>query len=65
MVVGDTASDMASGVAAGAGHVIGVLTGVHGMAELQAAGAHQVIASVADLPAALQAGWPLTQPLRA
>lgn len=65
LVVGDTASDMASGVAAGAGHVIGVLTGVHGMAELLAAGAHQVIASVADLPAALQAGWPPPQPSRA
>ncbi len=49
-VVGDTASDVASGLAAGAGLVVGVLTGMLAREEFEAAGAHQVLASVADLP---------------
>ncbi|MRG58888.1 phosphonatase-like hydrolase [Agromyces sp. CFH 90414] len=53
VVVGDTQSDIGSGLAAGAGLVVGVLTGTHDRAELEAAGAHAVIDSVADLPALL------------
>ena len=54
VVVGDTESDAASGRSAGAGLVIGVLTGSRDEASLRAAGAHLVLASVADLPTALQ-----------
>lgn len=53
VVVGDTESDAASGVAAAAGLVVGVLTGSRDEATLRAAGAELVLASVADLPAAL------------
>jgi len=53
VVVGDTESDAASGVAAGAGLVVGVLTGSRDEATLRAGGAELVLASVADLPAAL------------
>ncbi|MBG6214412.1 MAG: phosphonatase-like hydrolase [Cryobacterium sp.] len=49
VVVGDTASDMLSGVNAGAGLVVGVLTGTHDSETLDDAGADVVIASVADL----------------
>jgi phosphoglycolate phosphatase len=53
VVVGDTESDAACGRAAGAGLVVGVLTGARDEAVLTAAGADLVLASVADLPAAL------------
>ncbi|MEU9732023.1 HAD family hydrolase [Streptomyces sp. NPDC048002] len=49
-VVGDTSYDMLSGVRAGAGLVAGVLTGAHDRAALRAAGAGQVLDSVAQLP---------------
>ncbi|MFE4467954.1 phosphonatase-like hydrolase [Leifsonia sp. NPDC056824] len=49
VVVGDTASDIVSGLSAGAGLVVGVLTGAHDEETLTAAGADAVIASVADL----------------
>lgn len=49
-VVGDTVSDMQAGVRAGAGRVVGVLTGAHDEAALREAGATDVIASVAGLP---------------
>lgn len=49
VVVGDTASDMLSGRSAGAGLVVGVLTGTHDSETLEEAGADVVIASVADL----------------
>ncbi|MFE6283224.1 phosphonatase-like hydrolase [Streptomyces sp. NPDC057877] len=52
-VVGDTSSDMRSGVRAGAGVVAGVLTGAHDADALRAAGATRVLDSVADLPGAL------------
>ena len=52
-VAGDTTSDVQSGLRAGAGLVAGVLTGAHDRTTLEAAGAHHVIASVADLPALL------------
>lgn len=48
-VVGDTTSDMRSGRAAGAGLVIGVTSGAHDRAALEAAGADLVVDSVADL----------------
>ncbi len=53
VVVGDTTSDIASGIAAGAGLVVGVLTGAHDEAALSDAGADAVIGSIADLPALL------------
>ena len=53
IVVGDTESDAASGRAAGAGLVVGVLTGSRDEAALRAAGADEVIASIVDLPALL------------
>ena len=49
IVLGDTASDMKSGVAFGAGQVIGVLTGAHDEVTLYDAGATTVVNSVADL----------------
>ncbi|MFI5909561.1 HAD-IA family hydrolase [Dactylosporangium sp. NPDC051541] len=55
VVVGDTEADAASGVAAGAGLVVGVLTGGRAEADLRAAGAHEVLAGVADLPALIAA----------
>lgn len=53
VVVGDTESDAASGRAAGAGLVVGVLTGTRDEDALRAAGADLVLPSIADLPAAL------------
>lgn len=50
VVVGDTASDMLSGVNSGAGLVVGVLSGAHDEDALEQAGADAVITSVADLP---------------
>ncbi|MER7281140.1 HAD-IA family hydrolase [Dactylosporangium sp. NPDC000244] len=55
VVVGDTESDAASGVAAGAGLVVGVRTGGREERALLAAGAHAVIGSVAELPALIDA----------
>jgi phosphonatase-like hydrolase len=49
-VVGDTAADMRSGVNAGAGYVIGVLSGAHDEATLRDAGATHVLPSISDLP---------------
>lgn len=51
--VGDTESDAAAGRAAGAGLTVGVLTGSRPEQALLAAGADLVLASIADLPAAL------------
>ncbi|QAY74556.1 phosphonatase-like hydrolase [Agromyces protaetiae] len=53
IVVGDTATDMETGLNAGAGLVVGVLTGAHGEAQLDEAGADAVIDSIADLPGLL------------
>lgn len=53
VTVGDTAFDALSGRAAGAGLVVGVLTGASEAESLLEAGADIVIASVADLPAVL------------
>lgn len=53
-VVGDTESDVRSGVAAGAGLTVGVLTGTRSHDDFIAAGADRVLASVADLPELLE-----------
>ena len=53
VTVGDTESDSASGRAAGAGLVVGVLTGGRTENGLLEAGADVVLASTADLPAIL------------
>ncbi|WP_278263889.1 phosphonatase-like hydrolase [Nocardia sp. AG03] len=50
-VLGDTTSDIATGLAAGAGIVAGTLTGAHTEQRLRAAGATHVIDSVAEFPA--------------
>ncbi|RDV45099.1 haloacid dehalogenase [Leifsonia sp. ku-ls] len=50
VVVGDSPADIASGIAAGAGLVVGVLTGAHDEHALLDAGADAVLPSVADLP---------------
>lgn len=50
-VLGDTTSDIATGLAAGAGIVAGTLTGAHSADQLRAAGATHVVASVAEFPA--------------
>ncbi|MFD4457469.1 phosphonatase-like hydrolase [Nocardia sp. NPDC058480] len=50
-VLGDTTSDIATGLAAGAGIVAGALTGAHSADQLRAAGATHVVASVAEFPA--------------
>jgi len=49
MVVGDTASDMAAGLRAGAGYCVGVLSGNDDQVRLIAHGADDVIDSVVDL----------------
>ena len=50
-VLGDTTSDILSGLRAGASIVAGTLTGAHDADTLTAAGATHVVASVADFPA--------------
>ncbi|MEI8050987.1 MAG: HAD-IA family hydrolase [Actinomycetes bacterium] len=53
VVAGDTASDMEAGVAAGAGMVVGVLSGTDGAARLEAAGATHILDSLTALPGLL------------
>ncbi|MEV7607263.1 HAD family hydrolase [Paenarthrobacter sp. NPDC089322] len=53
-VVGDTSSDMLSGVRAGASLVAGVLTGSHSEATLRAAGANVVVDSIKQLSLLLE-----------
>ncbi|WP_033291537.1 phosphonatase-like hydrolase [Amycolatopsis jejuensis] len=53
-VVGDTPSDVRTGLAAGAGFVAGVLTGAGSRADLEGAGATHVLDSVRDLEGAIQ-----------
>ncbi|OBG80893.1 haloacid dehalogenase [Mycobacterium sp. E802] len=50
IVVGDTSSDVISGLRAGALAAVGVLTGAHDTAALSGAGATHIIDSVAALP---------------
>ncbi|WP_082177777.1 HAD-IA family hydrolase [Arthrobacter sp. RIT-PI-e] len=49
LVVGDTVSDILAGQRAGAGAVVGVLTGAHSGAELRRAGADAVLPSMCEL----------------
>jgi phosphoglycolate phosphatase len=49
-VVGDTASDVESGLRAGAGLVAGVLSGADSRADLERAGAPLILDTIADLP---------------
>ena len=49
-VVGDTASDVESGLRSGAGIVAGVLTGASSRAELEQAGAPLILDTIAGLP---------------
>ncbi|HKU35049.1 HAD family hydrolase [Paenarthrobacter sp. NPDC058040] len=53
-VVGDTSSDMLSGVRSGASLMAGVLTGSHSEATLRAAGATVVVDSIKELPLLLE-----------
>lgn len=55
VVVGDATSDIQSGRRAGASLVLGVLTGTHREAALRAAGAHDVLPSVAEVPGVCRA----------
>ena len=48
-MAGDTASDVESGLRAGAGLVAGVLTGSASRAELEAAGAPVILDSIAGI----------------
>lgn len=50
LVVGDTTSDIVSGLRSGARAVVGVLTGAHDADQLRAAGATHILGSVAELP---------------
>jgi phosphoglycolate phosphatase len=52
-VVGDTTADVVSGLRSGASLVVGVLSGFDSEDQLRAAGATDVVGSVADLPALL------------
>ncbi|MEI6120629.1 MAG: HAD hydrolase-like protein [Actinomycetes bacterium] len=49
IVVGDTQSDMQSGVAAGARYIVGVTSGAHDQVQLQAAGATHIFDGAAQL----------------
>lgn len=50
VVVGDTSSDVITGLRAGARASVGVLTGAHNAEQLSAAGATHILDSVAQLP---------------
>ncbi|MEU8884774.1 phosphonatase-like hydrolase [Streptomyces hydrogenans] len=54
VVAGDTSYDMLTGARSGAGIVAGVLTGAHDRPALTRHGATHVLASVAELPAAIR-----------
>lgn len=56
LVAGDTTSDILAGRRAGAGAVVGVLTGAHSEAELRLAGADAVLPSMYELPEWLDSG---------
>lgn len=53
LVVGDTESDMKSGVAFGSKNIIGVLSGAHTQEQLISAGATSIVNSVADISSLL------------
>ncbi|MEI6038402.1 MAG: HAD hydrolase-like protein [Actinomycetes bacterium] len=49
IVVGDTASDMQSGVLAGARYIVGVTSGAHDIDQLKSAGATHILSSATEL----------------
>ncbi|AMY54923.1 phosphonatase-like hydrolase [Rhodococcus fascians] len=53
VVIGDTTSDITSGLRSGARAVVGVLTGAHDGNQLRSAGATHILDSVAQLPSVL------------
>jgi phosphoglycolate phosphatase len=57
-VVHGTAAGMEGGRNSGARAVVGVLTGAHSAARLRAAGATDLVRSIADLPALLESHYP-------
>lgn len=59
MAVGDTVLDLRAGRQAGVGWVVGVLSGAHRRAQLEAEAPDHIIASVAELPALLKLSAPL------
>jgi len=65
LVVGDTASDVESGLRAGAGIVAGVLTGAGSRQELADAGAPYMLDAITGLPALLGLGPDLSRPAEA
>ncbi|MBG6226405.1 phosphonatase-like hydrolase [Arthrobacter sp. CAN_A2] len=65
LVAGDTTSDVIAGRRAGAGGVVGVLTGAHPEAELRLAGADVVLPSMCHLPRWLGSGAVDAQPRHA
>ena len=58
LVAGDTVNDLLAGTSAGAGFVVGVLTGAHGVAELGRVRHTHLLDSVADIPDALEHEFP-------
>lgn len=55
LVAGDTPSDVRSGLAAGAGSVVGVLSGAGTASALEAAGAHRLLSDVSGVPGLISA----------
>jgi phosphonatase-like hydrolase len=62
LVAGDTASDVESGLRAGAGIVVGVLTGAGSRQELADAGAPHILDAITGLPALLGLGPDISRP---
>jgi phosphonatase-like hydrolase len=60
-VAGDTASDLWAGSRAGAGIVVGVLSGAHGRAELEGAPHTHIIDTIAHFPATFPFPQPTTK----
>lgn len=59
-VCGDTTSDLLAASRAGAGAVVGVLTGAHDQARLKTAPHTHLLSSVSELPTALRQALPAT-----
>ena len=53
VVIGDTTSDITSGLRSGARAVVGVLTGAHDANQLRSAGATHILDSIAQLPSVI------------
>ena len=61
--VGDTAADMREGIAAGAGRVVGVLSGTGNRIELEESGATDIVPDVSWLPRLLLGPSPKARPM--